>query len=62
MPGPHIDDASDRVVIHYAVVFDGVTPVLCGLVHEPAMSDRRYVSCARCRALLGVGPVEGDSG
>lgn len=44
-PGP--------VDIHYATVFDGKTPVLCGVnsVPKPAASEWRYVSCRACLVL-----------
>lgn len=42
-----------RVEIHYATVFDGRTPVLCGVAEGPmpAASEWRYVTCPRCLAI-----------
>jgi hypothetical protein len=40
--------------IHFSLVFDGRTPTLCGRsgVPCPSTDEWRYVSCARCLALM----------
>ena len=47
--------SSGAVEIHYATVFDGRTPTLCGVASTPkqASNEWRYVSCRAC-LVLGV--------
>lgn len=45
--------ASGAVEIHYATVFDGKTPTLCGVnsIPKPATNEWPYVSCRACLVL-----------
>jgi len=44
---------SGAVEIHYATVFDGRTPTLCGVTTtpKPGTNEWRYVSCRACLVL-----------
>jgi len=53
MGTPIQSGSSGAVEIHYATVFDGKTPTLCGVatVPKPGTNEWRYVSCRACLVL-----------
>jgi len=53
VPDPRQYTPSGYLHTHYATIFDGRTPVLCGLVERPmpAASEWRYVTCPWCLAI-----------